>query len=75
MKTTSSPDDPSIVNLAEGQKQAVKKKQATRRVHQRFLWASLGSLALTVATGGIGGVVLIPVLIAWMYYAGREWMG
>ena len=55
--------------------EAVKKKDATRRVHQRFLWASLGAFALTVATGGIGAVLLVPVLIAWMYYAGREWMG
>ena len=54
---------------------AVNRKRATSRVHQRFIWLSFGSLVLTIITGGIGIIILIPVLITWMYYGGREWMG
>ena len=54
--------------------EAVNRKRATSRVHQRFIWLSFGSLVLTVITDGIG-IILIPVHITWMCYGGREWMG
>ncbi len=54
--------------------EAVNRKRATSRVHQRFIWLSFGSLVLTVITDGIGIIILIPVRITWMCYGGREWM-
>ena len=66
----------SLIKNYDKRPEVVKKKEATGRVHRQFTWFFLGSLVLTVFTGFLlGGMILLAVLISWLFYTSREWMG